>query len=437
MKIGIINVMISFVTIVFGLAGCGGGSSSLGGDTTISIVDGNNQTATVNSELPKPLVVLIENSEGQPVAGQTVNFKVISGNGTVFAGAATSDANGIARERWTLGTIAGAQKVEVRAVDSSGVAVVYATFDSIAVAGPPNYVEFVSGGSQAAQQMQSLPLPVKAMVMDAFRNPVPGVLVTFADDKGGMASPQSAISNASGEAATTWTMGLTIGTYVLSATVAGVATNSIVAYAIQAPSTAATSISMVSGNSQSLAQYILLPTSLEVVVADILGNPVSGEQVTFSAPDSGSSYNNPVSVTTDSTGKAGWTGYFYTAGQHTVDAVVANVGAVKFDVNVTASSHLYDGRYSCNKHSIEIVNGLVSLPNDTTTTKDGGIDESTGALTARIYYGLTISDRVITNLSGQFTIDSLQRATSIGTYRQEYYFSNLPDETGAWTCERQ
>ena len=45
--------------------------------------------------------------DGESVHGQVVNFRVTAGRGSVFAGVAVTDADGYARERWTLGTVAG------------------------------------------------------------------------------------------------------------------------------------------------------------------------------------------------------------------------------------------------------------------------------------------------------------------------------------------
>jgi uncharacterized protein YjdB len=95
----------------------------------LDIVSGNTQVGEPGKMLPAPLVVRVTNSSGTPVSGHIVNFRVTSGGGKVFAGAAISDANGLAKERWTLGTNVGAaQRVEARAVDANGNPVVYATF---------------------------------------------------------------------------------------------------------------------------------------------------------------------------------------------------------------------------------------------------------------------------------------------------------------------
>lgn len=106
---------------------------------SLEIVSGDHQADTVGLELPDPLVVVVKDAAGQPLQGQVVNFVVTSGGGTVFAGANSTNADGIAKERWTLGTNASdSQVVEVRAVDNTtGQAKVFARFEATAIPGAP------------------------------------------------------------------------------------------------------------------------------------------------------------------------------------------------------------------------------------------------------------------------------------------------------------
>src|SRR5690606_25807054 len=105
---------------------------------------GNKQTAAAGSELPNPLVVRVLTADGVPVRNQIVNFRVTKGGGSVFAGAALTNSEGVAQERWTLGSALGEQNVEARAVDSgSGDKLLYATFAATAV-DPSDLVASVS-----------------------------------------------------------------------------------------------------------------------------------------------------------------------------------------------------------------------------------------------------------------------------------------------------
>ncbi len=68
---------------------------------------------------------------GAGLPNQVVNFRVVEGGGSVFAGVATTDPQGIAKEYWTLGE-PGPQRLEARAVSSSGEKLVYGVFNATA-----------------------------------------------------------------------------------------------------------------------------------------------------------------------------------------------------------------------------------------------------------------------------------------------------------------
>jgi hypothetical protein len=85
--------------------------------------------------LADPIVVRVTDGQG-PVAGILINFVVVEGGGQVFAGAALTNSQGEARERWTLGT-AGENAVEARGVDqTTGEAILYARITAFADPGP-------------------------------------------------------------------------------------------------------------------------------------------------------------------------------------------------------------------------------------------------------------------------------------------------------------
>ena len=435
-----------YIVMMICLTACGGGSggnstttsSSSGNDkvaASVILAEGNNQAATVGTELPNPLVALILNKSGQPIAGQIVNFVVTAGAGAVFAGAAISDANGYARERLTLGTSAGTNKVEVRAINASGEAVVFATFIAVGAADVPRTASIASGNNQNAQQLHQLPMPVKVIVKDSHNNPVAGVTVTFTTNSGGTAFPVSTITEASGEAAATWTLGTTLGSQALLANVAGLSSLTFSALATQAPPSAATTITKVSGDSQTVTQHVLLSQPLQIVVTDVLGNPVPNFQVTFSATASGSGYNNPASVSTDSYGygKASWTGYFHNAGQHNVTASASGLNTVNFTINVSESSHPYDGKYLFSMTdqynsipSMVVTNGVIS--SDDFIGLRGTFNEVDGTFTA-VAGGLAR-----TCYSGQLIIDPLLGVVGTGT--ESNCSGQYPVVTGSWTCTR-
>jgi len=117
---------------------------------TFDVVSGDAQTSIVGTQLA-PLVVKVT-SGGNPVAQQILNFRVLSGGGSVYGGTELTDNDGIAQELWTLGTIAiQPQQVEVRAVESStGAEKVFATFSATALPDKAAKIVAEAGDQQTA-----------------------------------------------------------------------------------------------------------------------------------------------------------------------------------------------------------------------------------------------------------------------------------------------
>ncbi len=68
-------------------------------------VSGNNQTAPVNTALPQPLVVQVNDASGNPVTGVSVVFSAPSG--TVTGSPATSNSSGTVSVSYTTGDSVG------------------------------------------------------------------------------------------------------------------------------------------------------------------------------------------------------------------------------------------------------------------------------------------------------------------------------------------
>lgn len=101
----------------------------------MEVSSGGGQVGHVDSVLAAPLVVRAQDSTGLPKSDQVVNFVVVSGGGSLFAGTGITNSDGIAQDYWTLGPEAGVQVLEARAVDpGTGERLVFATFEALALA---------------------------------------------------------------------------------------------------------------------------------------------------------------------------------------------------------------------------------------------------------------------------------------------------------------
>ena len=72
-------------------------------------VCGDSQEGAVSEPLAKPFVVSVLAEDGSAIAGVVVSFSVTAGGGTLAVATATTDANGRAAIRLTLGQRAGAK----------------------------------------------------------------------------------------------------------------------------------------------------------------------------------------------------------------------------------------------------------------------------------------------------------------------------------------
>ncbi|MGH7614521.1 MAG: Kelch repeat-containing protein [Gemmatimonadales bacterium] len=136
-------------------------------------------------ELPDPIQVLVQDAGG-PVQGVTVEWSVRSGNGSLFVSHSSTDVNGIASNRWTLGTDASlTQTVHAKAVLSSGEKKDFGDFSLTAIAGPPTQIAITGGDLQKAKHGTAVANPLQVQLKDKNDNPVPFIPITFAIATGG------------------------------------------------------------------------------------------------------------------------------------------------------------------------------------------------------------------------------------------------------------
>lgn len=69
--------------------------------------------AAPGSELPGPVAVRVEDEFGNVVPGAPVEFRIDTGGGSLATGTATTNSDGVAQTRWTLGGSAGEQSLAV------------------------------------------------------------------------------------------------------------------------------------------------------------------------------------------------------------------------------------------------------------------------------------------------------------------------------------
>ena len=172
----------------------------------LTVVSGNNQVGVVGRMLSSPLTVRV-GTRTAPVEGALVNFVVVRGGGRTWAGSALTDSHGIAKEWWILGTRTDSvQRVEVRAVRSTGARVVYGAFNATAQPEVPASIERVVPPTVTPELLEVVPRPA-LRVFDRYMNPVPGHPIVFTVVAGGGSALDTVITDATGTARASWVPG--------------------------------------------------------------------------------------------------------------------------------------------------------------------------------------------------------------------------------------
>jgi hypothetical protein len=325
-----IHVKPLMTLLVMGLAACGGEDLVLpseGEPASIVLLQGDGQTGRVGEMLPQPLIVQVADANGRPVQGATVVFEVDGAEPDPDTVVTELDGRGAVDVQ--LGSTVGSSQGVARVVVPENQALVEVEFTVTALASSANGLILVSGNDQSAPAGTALAEPLVVRVTDAFGNPIPGVTITWTAIGGGSVSEGSTVSDASGLASVTRTLGSTAGPQSTLAESPGLS-GSPVTFLHTATSGSATGVAIVSGNEQSGVPGTALAQPLVVQVNDASGNPVAGAPVTWVVTGGGGTLD-PSTSTTDATGRASsvWT-LGPAPGSNTAEAVVSGVGQATF-----------------------------------------------------------------------------------------------------------
>lgn len=181
----------------------------------VEIVSGNDQSGVVGKSLAQPLIARVTDVRGAPVTNQAVEFRVTAGGGSLTESSTVTDQDGTATARWELGhNAADAQSIEVRAIGVEGgpVASLRAIFHAIALPDIPANIVATNAEPRSGHAGAPLPDPVQVRVTDQYGNVRAGVTVRWlVKAGGGSARPSTSVTDATGRASTTWTLGSTVG----------------------------------------------------------------------------------------------------------------------------------------------------------------------------------------------------------------------------------
>ncbi|MGA1603038.1 MAG: CHAT domain-containing protein, partial [Prochlorothrix sp.] len=290
-----------------------------------SIVAGDGQSTTVNTNFATPLTVIsaTETTFGNSLSGGTVTFSApTSGASATLASPSTVlDTSSQGSTLATANTIAGTFAVTASLGTSS------TTFTLTNLAGAPSNLIILGGNNQSTIVNTAFSSPLSVQVTDQYGNPVSGTLVAFTAPTSGASSQNTNLSlstNSNGTASTAYSANTVAGSYPVTSTVAN--TSISTAFSLTNLAGAPSNLIILGGNNQSTIVNTAFSSPLSVQVTDQYGNPVSGTLVAFTAPTSGaSSQNTNLSLSTNSNGTAS-TAYSANtvAGSYPVTSTVAN-----------------------------------------------------------------------------------------------------------------
>ena len=185
---------------------------------SLTKVSGGGQEGMASAQLAEPFVVSVLDQNSSPLAGVVVSFSVTAGGGLLSSTTATTDANGQAATRLTLGSDLGTNTVEATVEGLEPV-----TFTATAAEqAMPHSLMKVSGDDQEGTAGLLLDESFVVLVMNEDGAAMAGVVVSFSVTAGGgLLSSTTATTDANGQAATRLTLGSDLGTNAVEATVEG------------------------------------------------------------------------------------------------------------------------------------------------------------------------------------------------------------------------
>src|SRR5712691_2188869 len=242
------------------------------------------QTATAGQAVSTPPAVRVADQFGNPIPGAPVTFALTGALlGSLTPSSATTDSLGVARvTSWTLALAPGLNTLDAAVPGLAGSPM---TFSATGIVTTATNMVLSGGDGQSGIVGAVLPAAYSVVVTNGI-TPVQGVPVHWAaGPAGGSMNPATSVTDVSGIASSTRTLGPGAGTQTATASVGGL-TGSPVTFAANALPGAAARLVKQSADPQTgtVATTVTAPV---VKVADQFGNGVAGVIVDFAATGGG------------------------------------------------------------------------------------------------------------------------------------------------------
>ncbi|MCK6619504.1 MAG: hypothetical protein HUU32_01230 [Calditrichaceae bacterium] len=267
-------------------------------------------TGLVDSLLTQNLSVVVTDAFGNPVPNFPISFAIVqkpsgAANEFLTVNNGSTNAQGRVQTQIHLGTKAGTYVVRAFSASTNPNLVDFTTF---AEHRAPDRILLVAGNNQTGVAGVVLGDSLRFQLVDIYDNPIADSTLDFIPQpQNGAANPPSRLTNASGQAATAWTLGAPAGIQKMVATLAFPALASDTAYAAALPA-GATLLELISMRQiprDSIAAVRGENITVILRARDAFGNPAPNTVVDFAAlPGFNNTQFEFTQVTTDAQGRA-------------------------------------------------------------------------------------------------------------------------------------
>ena len=370
-----------------------------GPPAAISIMGGNGQSAVAGTELPQPVVVRVVDANGQLLANIAVEFRVVEGGGHAREIQTQTDASGIARGYWVLGTdVARSQQLDAVVLGSSGQ--LTARFTATVRPGTASRLVPLAGDAQTGRLGEVLPESLAVKVADQYGNGIKDIAVTWTVNaaSGGTIAAGSAVSDTNGVAKAAWVLGARLDVTHSATATAEALTTTFTANAT-IPSTARLEIR--GGDAQRAPVGTALAESLAVRLTLASGAPVQGAGITWLVTAGGGSVE-PQQSTTDAAGiaRARWA-LGTSAGPSAAAATVADLAGVHFTAYASADIPATIAKVLGDQHGVP---GQLALDSLVVAVRDrfgNAVSETPVTFSVSAGAGAIVTSTVTTDLDGR------------------------------------
>lgn len=268
-------------------------TNTAGDPASVHLVSGAAQSTTVTQPFADPLVVRVEDADGNLVPAASVSFTAPANGASaqLSAAATSSDASGLARITAQANTRAGAFAIVAQV--AGGQAPVSFSMQSLAAA-----AHSITASPRSAQQAAAADLPflhpLEATVLDQYENPVPNAAVRFVVPESGSTAvldAPTAHTDADGRVAVGARAGTTTGSFTAEAQLDDVATPARFTLDVLASTPSALQASAGGGQDATVLDAFGKPLTVRLV--DRFGNPVAGVALDVQLPADGASASLP------------------------------------------------------------------------------------------------------------------------------------------------